>query len=89
MDEKMTLADTTALMTSDDYKERFKAEYYQTKLRYDKLHRVIVKYEADTLDFEPTCSIELLRNQARHMGEYLHILEIRAEIERIELSWQG
>ena len=46
---------------------------------------MIIKYEADTLGFEPNCSIELLINQASAMGEYLHILEIRAEIENIEL----
>jgi len=83
------LSDTFTLMTSGDYKDRFKAEYLQTKIRYEKLHRMIVKMEADTLDFEPKCPIVLLREQARHMGEYLHILEIRAEKEGIDLTWQG
>ena len=83
--EITSLADTYRLMQSDDYKERFLAEYYQTKIRYNKLHKMIIKYEADTLDFEPNCSIELLIKQASAMGEYLHILEIRAEIENIEL----
>ena len=27
------LIDTVELMASDDYKERFKAEYYQTEIR--------------------------------------------------------
>jgi hypothetical protein len=31
------------------------------------------------------CPSELLREQQRAMGEYLHILEVRAEIEGIEL----
>ena len=83
--EITSLADTYRLMQSDDYKERFLAEYYQTKIRYNKLHKMIIKYEADTLGFEPNCSIELLIKQASAMGEYLHILEIRAEIENIEL----
>ena len=78
--EITSLADTYRLMQSDDYKERFLAEYYQTKIRYNKLHKMIIKYEADTLGFEPNCSIELLIKQASAMGEYLHILEIRAEI---------
>ena len=39
----MQLKDTVELMLSDDYKDRFKAEYYQTKIRYDKLHKMIVK----------------------------------------------
>lgn len=81
----MDYKDTIELMMSEDYKERFKAEYYQTKLRYDKLHRMLVKIEAGTLEFAPTCRIDLLERQARHMGEYLHTLEIRAEVERIEL----
>ncbi len=77
--------DMFSLMMSDDYKDRFKAEYFQTKLRYEKLHRTIVKYEAGTLEFELKCSITMLRDQAHFMGEYLHILEIRAEIEGINL----
>ena len=79
------LAGTISLMQSDDYKERFKAEYYQTKIRYDKLHKMIIKYLADTLEFEPKCTIELLVDQASAMGEYLKMLEIRAEIENIVL----
>ena len=55
------LAFTTKLMVSDDYKERFKAEYWQTRIRHDKLHRMTIKYEAGTLDFTPTCSLELLK----------------------------
>ena len=76
---------TIGMMRSPDYKERFKAEYYQTKIRYEKLHRMVIKAEAGTLGFEPTCSIELLMAQKRHMGEYLRCLEVRAEIEHIDL----
>lgn len=83
--EITSLTDTYRLMQSDDYKERFLAEYYQTKIRYDKLHKTLIKYEAETLNFKPICSIELLNRQAKHMGEYLKDLEIRAEIEKIEL----
>ena len=81
----MELKDTIEMMNSEDYKERFKAEYYQTKIRYDKLHNMIVKMEAGTLKFEPKCSLELLKKQASFMGNYLFILEVRAEIESIEL----
>ena len=59
----MELKDTVALMESADFKDRFKGEYYQTKIRYEKLHAMIVKYEAETLNFEPKCSIELLKEQ--------------------------
>lgn len=81
----MELKDTVELMNSEDYKERFKAEYYQTKIRYNKLHKMTTKWEAGTLEFEPVCSLVMLLNQKRYMGEYLHSLEIRAEIEGIEL----
>lgn len=79
------LQQTVNIMQSNNYKERFLAEYYQTKIRYNKLHNMLVKYEAKTLEFEPTCSIEILKRQCSHMGEYLFDLEVRAEIEKIEL----
>ena len=81
----MELKDTIEIMDSSDYKERFQAEYYQTKIRYDKLHKMIVKAEAGTLEFEPKCDLELLKKQKSFMGQYLNCLEIRAEIERIKL----
>lgn len=76
---------TIDLMRSGDYKERFQAEYHQTKIRYDKLHKMLIKAEAGTLDFKPTCSLSLLTDQKHFMGNYLHVLEVRAEIEGIEL----
>lgn len=82
----MTLADTVKLMNSDDYKERFIAEYWQTKIRYYKLHKALVKYEAGTLPYTFTCPVEVLRGQVYHMGNYLMQLEIRAEIEGIDLE---
>lgn len=81
----MDLIDTVELMSSADYKDRFKAEYLQTKIRYMRLSQMLVKYDAGTLDFEPTCSIDLLKNQANAMSEYLHTLEVRAEVEKIKL----
>ena len=79
------LCDTVEMMFSDDYKKRFVAEYVQTKIRYKKLHRMTTKYEAGTLDFEPQCSLELLKEQKMHMGNYVHTLEVRAEVENILL----
>ena len=84
--DNITLKDTVNLMLSDDYKDRFKAEYLQTKLRYDRLHRIITKYEAGTLDFELKSAIGILQRQANYMGLYLHCLEVRAEIEGIDLT---
>lgn len=81
----MELKDTIEMMGSGDYKERFKAEYYQTKIRYEKLHKMCVKYEAGTLNFTPTCSLSLLKEQKAAMGNYLRCLEVRAEIEGVSL----
>ena len=83
--EKMELKDTIEQMTSKDYKDRFRAEYYQTLIRYQKLESIVIKYEAKTLLFYPTCGIDLLKEQLRHMGNYLRALKIRAEIEEIEI----
>ena len=68
-----------------DYEQRMVDEYWQTKERYDKLHRMIVKYEAGTLDFKPKCTVGLLRDQLDTMRHYLEVLEIRAEIENVDL----
>jgi hypothetical protein len=85
-----TLNDTVELMNSRDYKERFKAEYYQTKIRYEKLKHFCNRIEAARehlcgVELEHDCPYELLRSQQKAMGEYLHILEIRAIIEYIDL----
>jgi hypothetical protein len=83
---KMELKDTVELMNSENYKERFKAEYLQTKIRYDKLDAMTVKYEAGTLNFTPSCPLELLKEQKKYMGNYIRTLRIRAEIENIDLN---
>lgn len=82
----MELNDTIDLMQSNDFKERFIAEYQQVKIRYDKLDDMTVKYEAGTLPFTPNCSLELLKEQKKHMGCYIRCLKIRAEIENINLK---
>ena len=78
------LKDTVPMMISDDYKERFVAEYVQLKIRYKKLYAVLEKYAADKLDFKPTCPIEILYEQLDHMEAYLSVLETRAKYEGIE-----
>lgn len=85
----MELKDTITSMQSEDYKERFKAEYYQTKIRYEKLKDFNNRIEAAKLanKEEPKhdCPFLLLQSQQRCMEEYLHILEVRAKIEGIVL----
>lgn len=91
------LKETTKLMTSADYKERFVAEYWQTKIRYEKLKAFNTKIEAaQRVRFseienklkEPIhdCPADILIEQQHILGEYLHILEIRAVIEGIDLG---
>lgn len=70
----------------EEYKKRMAEEYRQVKERYDKLYRLLVMHDAGTLTFTPTCPIQLLRDQADVMAEYLYILEVRAEIESVCLD---
>lgn len=81
----MELKDTSALMTSADYKERFKAEYLQLKIRRDKLAAMLVKWDAGELGFTPTCSRDLYTFQLYVMDGYLHVLGQRAKLEGVEL----
>lgn len=74
------------LVSRNNYKDRFITEYKELKSRLDKLHKMIIKYKAETLDFEPDCPIEVLEDQEYYMREYLKVLEIRAEIEKINLE---
>ena len=85
-DNETELHDIIGLMCSENYKDRFKAEYLQLKMRYNKLHNMVVKYEANTLDFKPSSNIELLKKQKAAMGNYLYCLEVRAQIEGIDLK---
>lgn len=73
------------LCAPETWQERMQREYRETKARYEKLHRMVTKLEAGVLEFTPKSSIELLRQQKRHMGEYLHDLEIRGYVEGVEL----
>ena len=68
-----------------DYKERMKTEYWEVKERYEKLHKMLVKYDAGKLEFTQTCTIEMLKEQASVVGRYLYILETRAIIEDVDL----
>ena len=79
------LNETIELMNSPDYKERFKAEYYQLKIRTEKLDAMVEKYEKGKLDFTPSCPLWLLAGQLISMRVYLEHLEKRAEIEKVEL----
>jgi hypothetical protein len=81
----MNLNETVGMMNSKDYKERFKAEYLQLKIRMEGLAAMLKKYIEGTLTFKPSCSYDLLNSQLRVMMQYKMTLEERAKIENIEL----
>ena len=81
----MELQDTIKMMDNADYNERFKAEYYQLKIRYEGLVRLLKGYREGTLNFTPTCSYDLLHTQLVYMECYMNVLEERTKIENIEL----
>ena len=81
----MELIDTVELMNSEDYKERFKAEYYQIKIRTDKLEDLLEQQKKGTLPFEFTCGPDILHTQYIFMKHYQEVLEDRAEVEGIKL----
>ena len=80
----MKLEDTISLMTSDDFKDKTKAEYLQLKIRHEGLVRILKGYREETLDFEPNCSNDLLHTQLVYMECYMNVLEERAKIEDID-----
>lgn len=81
----MELKDTVSLMCSDDYKERFKAEYAQVAVRYEKLKAMLDRWGEGKLNFQPTCPRGIYNFQIRAMADYIASLEARAAIEGIEL----
>lgn len=81
----MELKDTVEMMGSEDRKERFKAEYYQVKIRYRKLKYMLERWDNELLDFVPTCPRSTYDMQIRTMIDYIAILEARAIMEGITL----
>lgn len=81
----MRLNETVEMMNSEDYQERFKAEYMQLTIRMGGLKAMLDKYHRGVLPFKPKCSYELLNAQLKAMEVYVYFLEERAEIEGIEL----
>lgn len=82
----MELNYTVEMMTSTDYKERFKAECYQLKIRYGKLIKMLEQWDNNQLSFKPTCPRSIYVLQTKAMLDYLAVLEARAKIEGIELE---
>lgn len=83
----MELKETVDGMLSEDYRERFIAEYNQAVIRRDKLEAMLDKYFNNKLDFELTNDIGLLVTQTNVMSAYINILRLRAEKEEIKLDY--
>ncbi len=77
----MELKDTIEMMTSEDYKERFKAEYCQLAIRYNKLKNAIKNSKLN----KENCNVIFLVGQMSYMYAYLDVLLERAKLEKIEL----
>ena len=80
----MVLKDTVNMMTSEDYKERFKAEYYQLKIRINGLENMLKSWDEGTLNFKPTCPRKLYEDQLKAMYDYINILITRSKMEGID-----
>jgi hypothetical protein len=81
----MELKDTINWMTSNNYKERFIAEYQQLKIRIKSLEKMLEDWSKGKLEFQPTCPKDLLKEQLWSMREYRKCLRKRALIENINL----
>ena len=84
MDNKMR--NTVAFMLSDDWKERFIAEYIQLVCRRDKLRAMLRSYHKGALGFTPKSKINLLYTQVVIMNRYIGVLRKRAVDEGIDLD---
>ena len=78
--KSITLSDTVQMMNSTDWKERLKAEYWQLKIRYDKL------LDTGIWNNSTQCPLTLMQRQAMYMQSYLEVLEKRAEVEGVDLQ---
>ena len=82
----MELKDTVEGMLSDDYRERFKAEYRQAVIRRDKLAKMLDDYIHGRLNFKPKSRISLLTCQLDVLREYVGLLKLRAIQEGINID---
>ena len=82
----MNLKHTISMMCSEDYKNRFRAEYYQVIIRYKKLKAMLEMWDNGTLEFTPTCPRSTYDLQIKAMTDYIAVLEARAVMENVDLE---
>ena len=61
--EDLTLKDVAPLTESTDYKDRFLGEFLETKIRYNKLHKMLIKAEAHNLILRRTVRLMCCSNR--------------------------
>ena len=76
------LKNSIAPMTSDDWVQRFIAEYAQLVTRIGRLLDILWSDNADQLN----CPSDILDMQVDAMAQYRRFLEIRAELYGIDLE---
>lgn len=76
---------TSEMMNSKNYKDRFIAEYFQVKIRLDKLKQRLKNWDEHNLDFFPSCPRSTYDMQVEAMTYYKNVLEARAKMENIVL----
>lgn len=81
------LKETIEMMQSSDYKERFKAEYLQVRIRYQKLKSMLQKWDNGELNFKPTCPRSTYNIQIKAMEDYIAVLEARAVMECVDICY--
>lgn len=79
------ITDTIPMMESEDYKERFRAEYWQVYIRYQKLDSMLEQWDFGALEFLPVCPKWMFEKQLSIMWDYIEILRERAKQEGIDL----
>ena len=77
---RVKLLQTVELMRSEDYAERFEAEYKQVCIRIEAVKDVL-KYNIDSLT---PLEVDLYQQQLVAMSNYRNILELRATLGTIK-----
>lgn len=68
------------------YQVRYMKEYDDLCDRYQKLNKMIRKYDNGTLEFTLNCPIDILRKQSFIMWQYIQVLYDRAIYEKVDLE---
>jgi hypothetical protein len=73
------------LISSDDYRDRFKGEFYELNRRIQALEKLLNDAGEGKLDFELKSGTAALKKQLKAMKDYSEVLALRAKLEDISL----